>query len=101
MLEERVKDGDTEAKWMLGVCCEYGIGIEQDIERAVLLYQQSSEGGNVVGELLLENGRYDRGSEMMMINWGLWKDILSEMIAQQRRHRCLNMSSDRRRGEKT
>ena len=63
LLEERAKDGDSEAKWMLGLCCEYGMGIEQDIERAELLYQQSSEGGNVVGEFLLENGEGGRGKK--------------------------------------
>ena len=68
LLEERAKDGDNEAKWMLGLCYEYGIGIEQDIERAELLYQQSKEGGNVVGEFLLENGGGGRGSGVMIVN---------------------------------
>ena len=67
LLEERAKDGDSEAKWMLGLCCEYGIGIEQDIERAELLYQQSKEGGNVVGEFLFENDRGGRGSGVMRV----------------------------------
>ena len=69
LLEERAKDGDNEAKWMLGLCCEYGMGIEQDIERAELLYRQSKEGGNEVGEFLLRNdgaGR-GRGSEVMNV----------------------------------
>ena len=70
LLEERAKAGDSEAKWMLGVCCEYEIGIERDIERAVLLYQQSSEGGNVVGEFLLKNDKSGRGSGLMEV-WGL------------------------------
>ena len=70
LLAESVKDGDSEAKWMLGLCCEYGMGIEQDIERAVLLYQQSKKGRNVVGEFLLENGRGGRGSGGMEV-WGL------------------------------
>ena len=67
LLEECAKDGDNEAKWMLGLCYEYGMGIEQDIERAALLYQQSSEGGNVVGEFLLENGGGGRGSGVMIV----------------------------------
>ena len=65
LLEEREKDGDSEAKWILGLCCEYGMGIEQDIERAELLYQQSSEAGNEVGEFLMKNVRGGRGSGMM------------------------------------
>ena len=68
LLEERAKDGDVEAKWMLGLCCEYGMGIEQNFERAELLYQQSKEGGNVVGEFLFENRRGGRGSEVMIVH---------------------------------
>ena len=67
LLEERAKDGDNEAKWMLGLCCEYGMGIEQDTERAELLYQQSKEGGSVVGKFLLENDRGGRGSGVMRV----------------------------------
>ena len=59
MLEERVEKGDGEAMWMLGLCCEYGLGIKQDLQRAEELYQKSSEGGNVVGEFLQKNGKYD------------------------------------------
>ena len=64
LLEERVKDRDAEAMWMLGVCNEFGIGIEQNIERAEMLYRQSSEGGNEIGKILMENKSidYERGS---------------------------------------
>ena len=65
LLEECARDGDSKAKWMLGLCCEYGIGIEENIKRAESLYQQSKEGGNVVGEFLLENGRGGRGNGVM------------------------------------
>ena len=67
LLDECAKAGDSEAMWMLGLCYEYGIGIEQDIERAVLLYQQSSEGGNVVGKFLLENAEGERRSGVMKV----------------------------------
>ena len=67
LLEERAKDGDNEAKWMLGLCCEYGMGTEQNIERADLLYQQSSEGGNVVGKFLFENDEGGRESGVMEV----------------------------------
>ena len=67
-LEECANNGEGQAKWMLGLCCEYGMGIEQDIERAELLYQQSKEGGNVVGEFLLKNGKDERGSGVMRVN---------------------------------
>ena len=64
LLEERVKDRDTEAMWMLGECNEFGIGTEQDIERAGKLYKQSSERGNRIGKILMDNKSkwYERGS---------------------------------------
>ena len=66
LLEERVKEGDDdEAMWMLGVCNEYGIGTEQDIERAEDLYKQSSERGNEIGKLFAARGGDERGSGMM------------------------------------
>ena len=43
LLEEKVKDGDAEAMWMLGVCCEFGMGTEQDVERAEQLYQRGAK----------------------------------------------------------
>ena len=65
LLEERVKDRDGDAMWILGVCYEFGMGIEQDIERAEALYKQSSERGNVIGEFFVSHGRYGRGSGKM------------------------------------
>ena len=68
LLEERAKEGDCEAKWMLGLCCEYGMGIEQDIERAEVLYRESFKGGNVVGNFLMWNFFGGRGSGVMKVN---------------------------------
>ena len=68
LLEERVKDKDSEAMWMLGLCCEYGMGIEQDIERAEFLYRNSYEEGNVVGEFLKTCGKNGRGRRVMRLN---------------------------------
>ena len=31
LLEDRAKELDGEALWMLGLCCEYGIGTEQAV----------------------------------------------------------------------
>ena len=70
LLEERAKDGDGEARWMLGLCYEYGIGTEQDIERAESLYRQSNEGGNAVG-FLLRNAQSERGSGVMKVGLSL------------------------------
>ena len=64
LLEERVKDKDAEAMWMLGVCNEFGRGCVQDISRAEMLYKQSSDGGNAIGKILVKNKSEDhlRGS---------------------------------------
>ena len=67
LLEERVKDRDGDAMWMLGVCCEYGMGIEQDIERANDLYDKSSKAGSVIGKFLAENGKKNRGKRVMNV----------------------------------
>ena len=55
LLEERVKDKDEEAMWMLGLCYEYGMGCEQELERAKKLYKKSSDRGSVIGKFLIEN----------------------------------------------
>ena len=68
LLERRLKDRDSNAMWMLGLCCEYGLGTAQDIERAELLYRESCEGGNFVGEFLLKNDEGGRGSGEMKVN---------------------------------
>ena len=65
LLEESVGKGDDEAMWMLGLCCEYGIGTEQNNERAKLLYHQSNEAGNAVGVFLMLNGK--RGSKKIQV----------------------------------
>ena len=67
LLEERVKDGDAEAMWMLGECNEFGIGTEQNIERAEMLYKQSSEKGNNIGAFFVSHRWYERGSGYLMI----------------------------------
>ena len=69
LLEERVKKGDAEAMWMLGVCFEFGLGIERDIERASMLYSQSKNGGNEIGENLAKNVRmHEKGSGYLKIS---------------------------------
>ena len=68
LLEERVKDRDCEAMWMLGLCCEYGMGTEQDIERAEKLYRGSNGRRNVVGWFLMTNGKSERGTGVMKVN---------------------------------
>ena len=68
LLEEREKEGDCKAKWMLGLCCEYGIGTAKDIERAKKLYRESNAGGNIVGEFLKKNAKGGRGTGLMIVS---------------------------------
>ena len=72
LLEERVKDKDVEAMWMLGLCYEYGMGCEQDLERAELLYKQSSDSGSVIGKFLFKNGKDSRGTGIMIAQGDEW-----------------------------
>ena len=67
LLEKKVKDGDTEAMWMLGVCCEFGMGTEQDVERAEQLYKRGAEQGNATAKLLTSKlkNRNGRGCTQM------------------------------------
>ena len=78
LLEERVKDKDTDAMWMLGLCYEYAVICKQDIQRAESLYEQSRDGGNVVGKFLSENGKNERGSGVMNVGESLWDKILTK-----------------------
>ena len=67
LLEEKVKDGDAEAMWMLGVCCEFGIGTEQNVERSEQLYERGVEQGNATANLLMGKlwNWYGRGCTYM------------------------------------
>ena len=67
IIEERVKEGDGEAMWMLGLCKEYGRGTEQDIEGAEKLYEQCAEAGNEIGKIPMEKGYMGRGTGRMKI----------------------------------
>ena len=70
LLEEKAKDRDAEAMWMLGVCCEFGLGAEQDVARAEQLYKRAAELGSSTAQLLtgkLKN-KNGRGSTQMVIN---------------------------------
>ena len=53
LLEERVKQGDSEAMWMLGLCYDYGIGVGMDRKQALKLYKRSFKKTNEAGTALL------------------------------------------------
>ena len=71
LLKERVEDKDSEAMWMLGLCYEYGMGCEQDLEKAELLYNKSCKRDNVIGIFLAENGKEGRGKGILRVETGL------------------------------
>ena len=43
------------------------MGVEQNMERAVMLYKRSGEAGSVVGKFLAENGDAGRGTAQMIL----------------------------------
>lgn len=52
LLKELVsKNRDTDAMWILGVCCEYGIGTKQQVHRAKNLYEAAEQQGNATAAL--------------------------------------------------
>ena len=65
LLEERVEDKDTDAMWMLGLCNEFGLGCEQDVEKAERLYEQCKDCGNVIGRFFVQFGKDKRGTGIM------------------------------------
>ena len=62
-LKERADAYDDQAMWMLGVCYEYGIGVEKDVDMAERLYNDSRYKGNGIGMFLAENKKRERGSK--------------------------------------
>ena len=63
-----MEEQDSEAMWMLGLCYEYGMGCEQDIEKAELFYKRCQEAGNAVGEFFVEKREgNERGSGEMKV----------------------------------
>ena len=72
LLTERSAAGDREAKWMLGVCYEFGLGTEQDIGIAERLYTESANARSEVGMFLSEVGNNERGSGVLKVKpWSL------------------------------
>jgi len=60
LLTERVKDDDSEAMWLLGLCYEFGMGTEQDLDEADSLYDLSYD--DPVGRFITDNLDSELGS---------------------------------------
>ena len=64
VLQQQVDEHhDAQAMWLLGLCCEYGMGTKQDTKRAEQLYQQAAEQGDKTAKLLVDklNNKNGRG----------------------------------------
>ena len=72
LLEEKVKDRDAEAMWMLGVCNEFGMGTEQDVGRADQLYRRGAAQRNAIAKLLTDQlkNNFGRGCTQMNLACG-------------------------------
>ena len=55
LLKECVGEGDASAVWLLGLCFEFGIGIESNPEQAEALYQKSAQMDDSIGLILKRN----------------------------------------------
>ena len=82
LLEDHLKNDeeDGEAMWMLGLCCEYGMGTEQDIERAELLYSHSCALDNEVGWFLAKNTFHKRGCGLFKADSLCFMLLVSSML---------------------
>ena len=56
LLEEEAKNNNGKAMWMLGLCFEYGIGVERDMDQAYRLYSMCGE-ENKIGAFLWRRRR--------------------------------------------
>ena len=65
VLQQQVDEHhDAQAMWLLGLCCEYGMGTQQDTQRAEQLFQQAAQQGDETAKLLvgkLKNSKKGRG----------------------------------------
>ena len=68
LLTKCAEAGESEAMWMLGLCNEYGIGVEQDVYQASSLYSLSGDIGNPAGQFLFANDSGGRGSGIMKVS---------------------------------
>ena len=62
LVNKHRNNNNADAMWMLGVCCEFGIGTEQDVHRAEQLFESAAQQGNTTAMLLADrlknrNGR--------------------------------------------
>ena len=90
LLEELVNkhrnNNNTDAMWMLGVCCEFGIGTEQDVHRAEQLYASAAQQGNTTAELLTDKLKNWNGRGCMEMNLGCEQTTNTTKTKQNMKH---------------
>ena len=45
LLQKPAAVGMPRAQYLLGVCCEFGDGVERDVSRALALYREAADAG--------------------------------------------------------
>ena len=71
VLQQQVDEHhDAQAMWLLGLCCEYGRGTEQDTQRAEQLFQQAAQQGDETAKLLVDQLRNSSGRGCLDMVWG-------------------------------
>ena len=54
VLQQQVDEHrDAQAMWLFGLCCEFGMGTEQDTQRAEQLYWEAAQQGDETAQLLI------------------------------------------------
>ena len=71
VLQQQVDEhNDAQAMWLLGLCCEYGMGTEQDTQRAEQLFQQAAQQGDETAKLLVDKLKNDNGRGCLDMDLG-------------------------------
>ena len=100
-LEKASEQGDSWAKYQLGVCYEHGAGVTRDIDRARRLYKEASVQGNGLAKVSLlaldcEDPALD---EVEKLDWAAQK-VFSELEAKQRDNPKTQQRSKRTSGNR-
>ena len=70
LVNKHRNNNNTDAMWMLGVCCEFGIGTEQDVHRAEQLFESAAQQGNTTAMLLTDKLKNKNGRGCMEMDLG-------------------------------
>ena len=80
------KHCNADAMWMLGVCCEFGIGTEQDVHRAEQLFESAAQQGNTTAKLLMDKLENMNGRGCMEMDLGCEQTTNTTKTKQKAKH---------------